>query len=107
VEATIDGSSRKIYLQPDPALTNKDIASASKVQEEGKPAVEVRFTDNGTKVLAKLTQAHQGKPVAILLNGKVVLAPLVRDPILEGKAMITGNFTNEEAVRIAKGLSGQ
>ena len=107
-EAQVEGTTRKVYLHMEPALTNKDIAAAQATTgEDNKPAVEVRLTEVGAKKLAKLSEAHQGKPVAILLDDKVILAPLVRDSITEGKAMITGSFTKEKAEKIAKGIQGQ
>jgi preprotein translocase subunit SecD len=41
--------------------------------------------------------------MAILLDGKVVMTPVVRSPITDS-AMITGNFTRAEAERIADGI---
>jgi preprotein translocase subunit SecD len=106
--ATVEGSNRKIYLHKEAALTNKDIASALVSTDEGnKPAVDVRLTPEGAQKLAKLTEQNSGKPLAIMLGGKVIFAPTIRDTISDGKAVITGNFTKEEAAKIAKGIKGQ
>ena len=107
-EATVEGSNRKIYLHKEAALTSQDIASAQVTSDEGKkPAVDVRLTAEGKQKLAKLTGQHVGKPLAIMLDGKVLFAPTIRDKISDGKAVITGNFTKEEAAKIAKGIKGQ
>jgi preprotein translocase subunit SecD len=67
--------------------------------------IDVRLTEDGAKKLAKLTENHVGQPLAIMLDGKVLAAPVVRDPITGGKALITGNFTKEEAARIAGAIN--
>jgi preprotein translocase subunit SecD len=52
------------------------------------------------------TEAHRGKPFAILIDGRVVTAPIVQFQIGEG-AWIRGGFSRDEAERIAKGISGK
>ncbi len=61
------------------------------------------FTEEGG---AKLTQANQGKMLAVLVNGKVISAPTIRSKISE-QAMITGQFTKAEAEKIAEGINGK
>jgi preprotein translocase subunit SecD len=52
------------------------------------------------------TASHIGKPVAILLDGLVVMAPVLRTPI-GASARITGSFTRAQAERIVKGIEIQ
>jgi len=49
------------------------------------------------------TAGHIGRPVAILIDGRVVLAPTLR-AIIADSAVITGSYTREEAERLAEGL---
>jgi preprotein translocase subunit SecD len=56
--------------------------------------------------MAKLSEAHWGKPLAVLLDGEVVCAPVLTTPITE-YAVFTGNFTREEVERIVKGINGK
>jgi preprotein translocase subunit SecD len=108
IEAKIDGTDHKVYLHKEVALTNKDVARARLKLEPGqKPAVEVTFTEQGAKQLARLTEKHQGKPLAILVDGKVIAAPVTRATIAGGQALITGDFTKEKAERIANGIQGR
>jgi preprotein translocase subunit SecD len=108
IEAKIEGTNTKVYLRKEIGLTNKDVARAqAKVQPGQKPAVEVTFTEQGAKRLARLTKQHQGKPVAILVNGKVLAAPIARATITGGNAVITGDFTQAQAERIANGIQGK
>jgi preprotein translocase subunit SecD len=106
-EATVSGTEQKVYLHKVAELTNEDIAGASVVTDKSKASVvDVELTKEGRRKLARLTKEHQGKPLAVLIDGKVIAAPVVRDEI-DGNARISGNFTKEEAERIAKGIKGK
>jgi preprotein translocase subunit SecD len=101
-EAIVEGTKNKIYLHKEAALTRRDITAArATVDSADNPAVEVVFSEEGRKKLAKLTEQHQGKPLAILVDGKVIFAPVVRAKITQEKALITGKFSKAEAERIA------
>ena len=106
-EAKVEGTDEKVYLHKEVELTNKDIAGAKAITDKSKAnIVEVELTKEGRQKLARVTKAHQGKPLAILVDGKVVAAPVVRDEVA-GDARITGDFTKEEAERIARGIKGK
>jgi preprotein translocase subunit SecD len=102
IEATVPGSANKIYVHKTADIVAADVATA-RVTNDEKPAVEIEFTEQGHKKVTQLTEKHLGKPLAIMVNGKVIAAPVVRSAI-ESKAMITGNFTREEAERIASAI---
>jgi preprotein translocase subunit SecD len=102
-EVIVAGSGDKIYLHKKADIVASDVADA-RVTKDGKPVVEIAFTEAGHKKINRLTEQHQGKPLAIMVDGKVIAAPVVRSTIESGKAMVTGNFTREEAERIASGI---
>jgi len=107
-EVVVAGTKTKIYLHKEAALTGKDVATAQVAKDNAnKPAVEITFTQEGGKKLAQVTAAHQGKPLAILMDGKVIFAPVVREKIDGGKVMMTGDFTPEEAERMVKSVQGK
>ena len=107
-EATVEGTKRKVYLHKATVLAAQDVAGAQATADgAGNPAVEIRFSGEGRKKLAVLTAEHPGKSLAILLDGKVVAAPVVRGPITDGKALVTGNLTKEETERIARAFHGK
>lgn len=70
-------------------------------QRNGEPIVSFRFNQRGALEFGKLTQANVGKPFAIVLDGKVVSAPVINEPILGGSGQISGNFSVEEANSLA------
>src|SRR5258708_2783790 len=102
-EATVGGM--KIYLHKSAEIANEDIADArATVDGKGAPEVEITFTKEGQKKVEKMTDQHMDKPLAILIDGKVVAAPTIRARI-STSAVITGTFTKKEADRIASGIS--
>jgi preprotein translocase subunit SecD len=66
------------------------------VDEYGNPVVDIEFNSEGAKLFAESTSRSVGKPIAILLDKKIISAPNVREPIPSGKAQISGDFTIEE-----------
>ncbi len=104
LEATLPGSKQKIYLHPQAVLTKKDVAKAQVTTYRGFPAISVTFTKEGGAKMAKLTEANQGKKLAVLVDGKVISAPVIRSKISE-KAEITGKFTKAEAEKIAEAMN--
>ncbi len=55
----------------------------------------------GAKKFGKATSSNVGKRLAIILDGKIISAPSVREPILGGSGQITGNFTFQSATDLA------
>lgn len=84
-------------------LTGTDLkdAQAATNQQNGQNVVNLEFTDEGAKKFADLTTKNVGRTISILLDGEVLTAPNVREPILGGKAEITGQKTLEEAQNLA------
>ncbi len=70
-------------------------------QRSGEPIVTFRFDSTGAKRFGKVTQDNVGLPFAIILDGKVISAPVIREPILGGSGQISGNFTVQEATDLA------
>ena len=107
-EAKVSGSDQSIYVHDDVIVTNSDIAVA-RVAPGGRPSeyyVAIEFNSSGAEKMRAATANHIGKPIAILLDGQVVMAPVLRTPI-GASARITGNFTRTQAERIVKGIEIQ
>ena len=89
-------------------LTGKNLESASVVfRDQGlsEPQVSLKFDAEGTKLFADITKRNLGKPVAIYLDGVIISAPTVQSEITNGEAVITGNFTLDEAKKLAGRLN--
>ncbi len=70
-------------------------------QRSGEPVVTFRFDAAGAKRFARATQENVGLPFAIILDGKVISAPVIREPILGGSGQISGNFGVQEATDLS------
>jgi len=104
VEAVVQGTDRKVYLRPGAVVTGADVTSAQVIDAGGgRYSVGVAFSATASNRLAESTKIHLGRPVAILLNGRVIAAPVVRSMIRDS-AVISGDFSKDEAERIAAGF---
>ncbi len=70
-------------------------------QRNSEPIVSFRFNSTGARKFAEATQQNVGKLFAIVLDNKVISAPVIREPILGGSGQISGNFTVEQANDLA------
>ncbi len=89
-------------------LTGKNLKSADVVftnQGLSKPEVSIKFDSEGAKKFAEITKNNIGKPIAIYLDGKLISAPIVQTEITNGEAVITGNFTIDEAKNLKRRLN--
>ena len=107
-EAKVTGSQRTVYLHNEVIVTNGDIASARAFQQDGTSnyGISIEFKPSGTNKMRDATAKHIGKPMAILFDGEVVMAPVVRSSI-GSSAEITGKFTKAEAESIARRIEIQ
>lgn len=62
----------------------------------GEPVVLIEFNKEGSRKFYEATIKNNGKPLAILLDGKVISAPNIQEPISGGKAQISGGFSIQE-----------
>jgi len=72
--------------------------------QTNEPVVNITFNSEGGAKFAKLTTENVNKPFAIILDGKVLSAPNINEPILGGSAVISGSFTTESANQLAISL---
>ncbi|NTU46855.1 protein translocase subunit SecD [Candidatus Roizmanbacteria bacterium] len=84
-------------------LTGKEVKKASVTfnQQNGQPEVALQFTETGKKLFGEITTRNVGKPLAIVVDNFILSTPTVSQPILEGNAVINGNFTVEAAKKLA------
>ena len=68
--------------------------------QTGKPQVGLKFNKKGTELFAAITKRNIGKPVGIFLDNIPLTTPTVQTEIPDGSAVITGNFTTDEAKKL-------
>jgi preprotein translocase subunit SecD len=98
-------------------LSINDITSASVVtQDEGfyekgsivykpMPALLIQFKEDSKKKLHKLTSENINKRLGIFINGQLIMAPIIMQPISSGSVTISGKFTKEETLRIVNDIN--
>jgi preprotein translocase subunit SecD len=104
---TAPGSESTVYISGDVVLSNTDVASARVVSRPSGPQISIVFTKLGAERFASATENNLMKPLGILVDGQLISAPIVRETITGGKATISGQFTEQEAKRIADGIDGR
>ncbi|MGE3804308.1 MAG: hypothetical protein AB7K24_06515 [Gemmataceae bacterium] len=103
VEAKVAATDKKVYLHKKAVLSDADVAAARVVKSGDRYELELTFTPAGAKKLEKATGNHIGKPLAILVDGKVVSAPLLMAAVAE-RAVISGDFSKQELQELAQDL---
>src|SRR5205823_4034700 len=73
--------------------------------QDGRPSIDFTFNTAGARRFGRTTQENVGKPFAIILDDKVLSAPVIQTPILGGSGQITGNFTVQSAHDLAVSLA--
>ncbi len=89
-----------------PVVSGEDLTNAKgDFDQNGRPAVAFQFDVRGARAFGDYTAQNIGAPFAIVLDGEVISAPVIQSHIPGGSGIITGNFTVEEANRLAVLLS--
>lgn len=71
------------------------------------PVLSITFAPASREAFAHFTEANVGRKVEMRIEGKVVMAPVIREPILGGKVQVSGSSVGLEELRqVAKRLSG-
>jgi len=82
-------------------VSGENLEDAQATFQQGQPVVSIRFNGLGGKQFGKVTAENVGKPFAIVLDGRVVSAPRINEPILGGAAIISGGFNVQGAQDLA------
>jgi len=89
-------SERPIVLKKT-VLTGADLKGAfPSFDQYGNPVVDIEFNDKGAQIFAEVTGRSVNKPLAIILDKRIISAPNVREPIPSGRAQISGSFKAED-----------
>jgi preprotein translocase subunit SecD len=90
------------YIIKNKSVLSGDLLSDAKaVLYNGKPVVSFSLNRVGAKLFADVTRQNSGKKLAIVIDNKLISAPVINEPILGGSANISGNFTINSANELA------
>jgi SecD/SecF fusion protein len=95
----VEGTQERLRIRQAVMLEGERLvdASASFDQRTNEPIVQFRFDSEGARRFADITRRNVGKPFAIVLDDRILSAPVIREPITGGSGQISGSFTVESA----------
>ncbi len=96
-----DARERMLPVRKKVEVAGDELVDAQASFQNNQPVVNFRFSPLGGHRFGKVTQENIGKRLAIVLDGKVISAPVIREPILGGSGVISGHFTTQEAQDLA------
>ena len=101
-ERNPDGSPVDMYVVRKRVMVSGDtLVDSAATFQDNQPVVSFRFDSVGAKRFGDATAKNVGKPFAIVLDKRVISAPVIREPILGGTGIISGNFTVQEVQDLA------
>lgn len=95
------GQEPRVVVKKRVVVSGENLVDAQPTFDQGQPIVSFRFDAAGGKRFGDVTSHNVGKRLAIVLDGQVISAPNIREPILGGSGVITGGFTVAEAQDLA------
>jgi preprotein translocase subunit SecD len=99
---TNDNQKRLIVVHSKSLLSGEMLTDAqASVNNFSQPVVTFKFNTTGARMFAEVTKANTGKMLAIVLDNKVLTAPMINEPILGGSGIISGSFTIQSANELA------
>ena len=96
-----ESTGEEVRVQEIANLTGDYIQDASLQYNQNEPVVSFSFNKEGSDLFANMTTENVGKRFAIVLDGALITAPVIREPITGGTGQISGSFTNESANNLA------
>ena len=102
-KADTEAQDREYLLREIPVVQGEELADAQPGfdHRNGEPVINFRFNQRGAVKFGQFTTENVGKPFAIVLDNKVLSAPVIREPILGGAGQISGSFTVEGSTTLA------
>lgn len=95
----------EVMVKKKAEMTGSSIRSAMVVRSNlGEPEIDFTLNSEGAETFATLTRANVGERLAIVLDGQLYSAPVIRSPIETGRGQITGQFDQREAFELANVL---
>jgi preprotein translocase subunit SecD len=92
---------RTMIVQKRIMVSGDTLTDAQPSFQNGEPVVSFRFDSAGGKRFGEATRTNVGRLFAIVLDNKIISAPVIREPILGGSGVISGRFTTQSAQDLA------
>lgn len=103
--AKLDGDD--LWLSPEVVVSDSDFEQVSVVAQEQEFSILLKLGKHGAKRFDEFAESHLEERLAILVRGKVVSAPVVRERKFGGMIEIAGNFNEKEALALMSALNAK
>ncbi|MCA8934378.1 MAG: hypothetical protein KDA49_18000 [Rhodospirillaceae bacterium] len=98
----MDRSIDPLFIATQPIVTSADLAHVEASTDQfGQPTLLFRLDADGARRFGEATAAHLGEAIAIVIDGRVLSAPIVYEPILSGSGMISGLRSPQQVAQLA------
>ncbi len=98
---SFEGANTFLPLYITPVITGDMLIDAQSTMQLGTYGVQFRLNNAGAKRFAEVTSKNVGKPLAIVLDDKVISAPMIKEAMISGSGIISGNFNAKSAAELA------
>lgn len=106
VRMIVPGDDNPVFVHARADLTTEDISTATVAIDINRDAVlEIVFTPKGAEKAAILSKEHLGKPVAFLVDGKLVVAPKIMSKVND-RIVLTGKWSKADVEQLARSING-
>jgi len=110
LELKFRDSDESMLLEKTPVLTEKDIEGAELVlgkdEDESKPvSIEFQLSQRGSKRCTEITGNNINRKIAVVVNGQIIAAPIIKQRVSKGPLFISEKFSFEEAKKIVDDLN--
>ena len=96
-----EGEQEQYVVRRRVVVSGENLVDAQPSFQDNQPVVSFRFDTAGARRFGEATQENVGQLLAIVLDDAVISAPRIREPILGGSGVISGNFTTQTANELA------
>jgi preprotein translocase subunit SecD len=104
---SIEGQDKEYRVSESLVVDGRHLGEVNVVRDlDGTFSLSIRLTEEGTVLLAEFTRSNVDKRLAVLVGGRLVVAPILKEEIRDGHFLITGRFSEEQATSMARTLLG-
>ncbi|HEY1405922.1 MAG TPA: hypothetical protein VF857_04875 [Spirochaetota bacterium] len=98
----------RIIVEKETFITVKDLKGVQQITDaNGSPALLIYLNENGRKKLSDMTAAYIRRKIAVIINGRVVMTPIIMERISGGNCVITGRYSAAEMKAMMTQLTGK
>lgn len=106
VELKDEESGASFWVEVDPVVSGFDFAHANAWGSKSQAFVGIKLTKDGARKIQNFTRDHIGERMALVIDGRLIKVPSIRDPI-RGKALQIEPLSKETAREVVKAINNQ